>query len=311
MRLARRLGLLIVIAVLGVAMAIGSAGTAMASGGPGGGGSGGGGTGGGGTGGGGTGGGGGSVARIKATGSCGDIMDLRLKTTGGPITIAVTIPSADASEVWNLTVTQQEYSSTTGARLGNPVVVTPNPMPPLAFSTVEGGFSTTADFTNTAARTHGWSYTATRTSPTPLTCTNQGFWTNPGTTSQGPDPSNPSGRPDTAPVLTGATEADRGTHTVALQFDQEMLTTAQGIPATSRFAVTVNGASRSVTAVSLVDDTPPNKAVLTLTISGTVLPLNGTVTVLYRQPLVNSDPALQDLEANEAVGFGPVSVPVF
>ncbi|HKN98394.1 MAG TPA: SwmB domain-containing protein [Pseudonocardiaceae bacterium] len=293
--MARRLGLLIVIAALGVVMAIGSAGAALASQGPGGGG----------------GGGGGGLGRLRATGSCGDILDLRLKTTGGPITVTVTVPSPDPSEVWNLTVTQQEYGATTGARLGNPVVVTPNPMPPLAYSLVEGGFSTTADFTNTTGRTHGWSYVATRTSPTPLTCTNQGFWTNPGGTSAGPVAENPVGRPDTAPVLTGATEADQGTNTVALQFDQEMLTAAQGIPAINRFAVTVNGTARDVTAVSLVDDVPPDQAVLSLTLAGAVLPLNGTVTVQYRQPLFSSDPALQDLEAHETLSFGPVSIPVF
>lgn len=58
--------------------------------------------------------------------------------------------------------------------------------------------------------------TATRTSPTPLTCTNQAFLTNPAAVA-GPTAENPTGRPNTAPVPTGLTEADRGTHVVALQ----------------------------------------------------------------------------------------------
>jgi hypothetical protein len=58
-----RLGMLTVIAVLGITMAIAGAGTAMASGGPGGG--------------------GGGVARLQTTGTYGDILDLRLKKTGG------------------------------------------------------------------------------------------------------------------------------------------------------------------------------------------------------------------------------------
>lgn len=158
--------------------------------------------------------------------------------------------------------------------------------------------------------THGIIYTATRTSPTPLTCSNEGFWTNPGTVSP-PVSQNPAGRPDSAPALTGANEADRGTHVVSFQFDQEMQSTAQGVPVASRFGVTVNGTNRAVTAVSVVDDSPPNKAVVSLTLAGAVLPLNGTVTVQYRQPLLASDPQLQDLEGNVVASFAPFSVSVF
>jgi hypothetical protein len=112
-------------------------------------------------------------------------------------------------------------------------------------------------------------------------------------------------------VLTGANEADRGTHVVAFQFDQEMLSTAKGIPALTRFGVTVNGTTRAVTAVSVTDDNPPNKAVVSLTLAGAVLPLNGTVSVQYRQPLLASDPQLQDLESNVVASFAPFSVSVF
>lgn len=296
MRLARRSQIPVVAALLGVLVAA-SAGTATAAQGPG-------------SGGGGGGGGGGDVARLQSTGNCGDILDMRLKTAGGPITLNITVPSADASEVWTLTATEQEYSATTGGRVGPAVSMVPSAMPPLAFSPAEGGFTTTADVVNAAGFTHGWSYVATRISPTPLTCRNQGFWTNPGGTSEGPVAANPAGRPDTAPVLTGATEADQGTNQVALQFDQEMLDTAQGVPAVGRFLVTVDGVNQNVTAVAVTNDSPPLNAVVTLTLAGAVLPAGGTVTVQYRQPLSNADPALQDLESLKTTGFGPLSIPV-
>jgi hypothetical protein len=183
-------------------------------------------------------------------------------------------------------------------------------MPPMAFSPAEGGFSTTANITDTPNVTHGFNYVATRTSPTPLTCSATAFWTD-HNGSVTPDPTNPTGKPDTAPALTGANEADRGTHVVALQFDQEMLSSTQGIPVASRFAATVNGVSRAVTAVAITNDNPPNKAVLSLTLAGAVLPANGTVTVQYRQPLSSSDPQLQDLDTLLVPSFAPVSVPVF
>jgi flagellar associated repeat protein len=252
----------------------------------------------------------GNPARLRLTGQCGEFLD-QTERTAGTLVVTLTIPSADPSEVWNLTTSEQQYGAVTGSRLGAPVSVTPNPLPQLAFLPAEGGFSTTANFDDQPGLTHGFIYTATRTSPTPLTCSNEGFWTNPGNGVSPPAPQNPAGRPDSAPVLTGANEADRGTHVVAFQFDQEMLSTASGIPAANRFAVTVNGVNRAVSAVSVVDDNPPNKAVVSLTLAGAVLPLNGTVTVQYRQPLTASDPQLQDLEGNLVAGFAPFSVPVF
>jgi hypothetical protein len=315
MKLTRKLGLVAVTVTMVATMAIASAGSALASGGPGGGGgSGGGGTGSGGGGpgsGGGGGGGGGGNGRLRMTGSCGDLLDLRVKTVGGPITVDVTIPAADPSEVWNLDATFQEYGPVTGGRIGNPLNLVPTTLPALAFSTAEGGFTTTGDVPNTTGMTQGISYTATRTSPTPLTCTNTGYWTNPGGTSAGPTAENPAGKPNSAPALTGATEADAGTNDALLQFDQEMLTTAQGIPAANRFAVTVDGVTRTVTGVSVTDDSPPDHAIADLTFTGAALTAGQTVTVLYRQPLTSSDPQLQDLDGLTTPGFGPVSVPAF
>jgi hypothetical protein len=284
MKLRRKLGVLAVAAVAAASLAaVATAGTAAAAGNP---------------------------ARLRLTGLCGEFLDLT-ERTAGTLIVTLTIPSADPSEVWTLTASEQQYGAVTGSRLGSPVTITPSPLPALAFLPAEGGFSTTGNFNDAPGLTHGIIYTATRTSPTPLTCSNEGYWTNPGNGVSPPAPQNPAGRPDSAPVLTGANEADRGTHVVAFQMDQEMLSTAQGIPVTSRFAVTVNGTSRAVSAVSVTDDNPPNKAVVSLTLAGAVLPLNGTVTVQYRQPLQASDPQLQDLESNPVASFAPFTVPVF
>ncbi|HKN98528.1 MAG TPA: SwmB domain-containing protein [Pseudonocardiaceae bacterium] len=247
---------------------------------------------------------------LTVTGSCGDILSLK-ERVAGTIILTITIPSADANEVWSLSAQQQEYNAVTGGREGNPVNLVPNPLPNLAFSPVEGGFSTTANFTDTPGFTHGWSYTATRTAPTPETCTNQGFWTTPSNAPGPLVPPNPTGKPDTAPALTGATEADSGTNDALLQFDQEMLATAQGIPATSRFAVLVNGVARNVTAVSVVNDSPPADAVVDVTFDGLALTSGQTVSVQYRKPLTASLPQLQDLDGFETNSFGPVSIPVF
>lgn len=334
MKLTRRLGLLVVMAALAFAMSLASVGAASATvvphshggsggggtsggggGDDGGGGSGGGGTsggGGGGSGGGGSGGGGGGGGpngRLRINGTCGDQLTLRIKTAGS-LDVDIAIPSADPTEQWTLTATEQDYDAVTGGRIGNPVDLVPNEIPVPVFSTSEGGFDSDGDITDTSGVTHGISYTATRTTPTPLTCTNTGYWTSPAG-SAGPTAENPSSRPDTAPALTGATEADSGANDVAVQFDQEMLSTAQGMPATSRFAVTVDGTSRNVTAVSVVDDSPPLHALVDVTFDGAPLVAGQTVTLQYRQPLTASDPALQDLEGLETASFGPLSVPTF
>ena len=303
MNLRRRLGLLVVVALLGTALSLISAGNAFASGGPG---PGGGGGGGGGTGGGGSGSGGG---RLQVTGPCGDLLDLR-ERVAGTLIVTITIPSADSTEVWNLTAQEQEYSAVTGGRLGNPVDLVPNPLPPLAFSPVEGGFSTTMNFADTAGFTHGFSYTATRTSPTPLTCTSQGFWTHPANVA-GPTAQNPTAKPDTAPALTGATEADSGTNDVLLQFDQEMLATAQGIPANNRFSVLVDGVAHNVTGVQVSNDSPPADAIVDVTFDGAALTTGQTVAVTYRKQLTASLPQLQDLDGLQTASFGPISVTAF
>lgn len=293
MRTTRKLGLMCLTAFLGVAVCAGpalasplnhvvsSSGAGVDDGGSGSGG----------------GGSGSGTGRLRVTGSCGDVLDLRVKQVGDGITVTITIPSADPSEVWGLTAIEQQYGPVTGGRIGDPVNLVPTTLPALAFSTVEGGFSTTGEVPNTTALTHGFSYVATRSSGNPITCTNQGFWTNPGGTSAGPTAENPTGRPDTAPALTGATEADSGTNAIALQFDQEMLDTMQGTPDVSRFAVTVDGVSRTVTGVSVVDDSPPAQAIVDVTFDGAALTAGQTVAVQYRQPLTSGQPALQDPRA--------------
>lgn len=247
---------------------------------------------------------------LEVVGPCGDLLDM-IERVQGTLVVDITMPSTDPNEVWTLTAQQQEYNPVTGGRIGNPINLVPNPVPPLAFSPAEGGFTTTANFTDTDGATHGFSYVATRTSPTPLTCANQGFVTNPTGPTPSPTAENPTGRPQTAPAPTGVTEADRATHVVSLQMDQEMLATGAGIPATSRFAVTVNGVNRAVTGVSIANDNPPNKAVVSLTLGGALLARNAVVGVQYRQPLSNSDPQLQDPDTFETAGFGPINVTVF
>jgi hypothetical protein len=307
MILRRRLGLCALAALLGMAISTASVGIASAStlsprstspdcGGCGGGGG---------------GGGGGDIARLRPTGTCGDQLDMRLRQVGDPLDIGITIPSADPSEVWTITATEQNYGVTTGGRIGDPIdLIGSGLLPPLTFNTTEGGFSTEGNVPNTSGVTHGFSYVATRTSPTPITCTNTGYWTTP-SGSQGPTAQNPTGKPDTPPALTGATEADTDANDVALQFDQEMLTTAQGTPDTSRFSVTVDGVSRTVTGVSITDDSPPLNAIVDITFDGAPLTAGQTVAVLYRQPLTSGTPALQDMDSLQTASFGPLSVPVF
>lgn len=282
MSLKRKVGLFLALALVGTALPLLSADIATASG----------------------------NGSIQVTGACGDILNLR-EQVAGSLKVTITIPSADPSEIWRLTAHQQDYNPVTGGREGNPVDITPNPMPPLVFSTAEGGFSTTANFNDTPGLTHGYSYTATRTSPARLTCTNQAFWTTPGNQPGPVVPPNPNGKPDTPPALTGATEADSGSNDVLLQFDQEMLDTFQGIPDISRFQVVVDGVSRRASVVRVLDDSPPADAVVDITFGGASLTSGQTVSMTYRKPLTASLPQLQDLDGNTVANFGPISVPVF
>lgn len=304
MILKRRLGLCALAALVGIAMSVASVGMASATvvtppnspdcGGCGGGGS-----------------GGGDIARLRLSGTCGDQLDLRLRTEGGPLKVGITIPSADPTEVWTITATDQTYGVVTGGRVGNPTdLIGSGLLPPLAFTTTEGGFSTEGEIPIPSGATYGFSYVATRTSPTPLTCTNTGYWTAPAGSS-GPTAANPTSKPDSAPALTGNTEADTATNDVALEFDQEMLTTTQGTPDISRFSVAVDGVARNVTGVTITDDTPPLHAITDITFDGAPLTTGQTVAVTYRQPLTAGDPALQDLDSLQTASFGPVSVPVF
>jgi hypothetical protein len=248
---------------------------------------------------------------LQVVGPCGDLFDM-IERVQGTLVLAITIPSTDPNETWTLTAQQQDYNPVTGGRAGAPINIVPNPLPALAFSPAEGGFTTTANIVDTPGATHGFTYVATRTSSTPhLTCASGGFWTNPGGGVVGPAAQNPTSLPDTAPKPTGLTEADAHTHDVLYQFDQEMLSTSQGIPATSRFTATVNGVNRAVTGITVINDSPPGDAVVDVTLGGAALVAGATVAVQYRVPLTNSQPALQDLDTLHTANWGPTPVTVF
>jgi hypothetical protein len=251
-----------------------------------------------------------AAGRLSSTGTCGDLLDMRVKNVGDDIDVGITIPSIDPTETWSVTVIQQDFGAATGGRIGNPVDVTAT-FPPLVFDPAGGGFVIDGGIvTNTAGLTHEISYTATRTLPSPRTCTNFGFWTNPGGASDGPVAGNPGTRPDAAPLYTGESEADSGTNDALLLMDQEMQAGPAGIPAANRFQVLVNGVARTVTAVQIFNDDPPNQAILDLTFGGLAIASTDTVTVRYTRPLIASQAALQDLEALKTASFGPVSIAV-
>lgn len=331
MKLRRKLGMVAVMAIVaGTSAGVISVGTAAASGGGPGGGAGlaaGGGGGGGGLGGGGAaagggggggaaggggggnaagGGGGGRASVLSAVDSCGGTLQFREQRLGSLIVDLTEV--GDQGDVWTLQATQQEYNVTTGGRLGAPIDLVPTTMAPLAFSPADAGFTTTATIDDTPNLTHGISYVATRTSPSPETCVGEGFWTDHGSTT--PDPLNPTAKPDTAPALNGATEADSGGRHVLLQFDQELLDTAQGVPAISQLAVTVDGVARNVLRAAIVNDSPPGLAVIDITVGGPLLVSGQTVSAQYTAP-DPTEPALQDLDGLLTADFGPVEVPVF
>jgi Putative flagellar system-associated repeat len=173
-----------------------------------------------------------------------------------------------------------------------------------------GGGRSSADIANTDNATTGISYTATRTSPSPITCTNKAFWTNPFGSGFGLASQNPTGRPDSPPLFNTLSEADAGSNDVLLQFDQEMLDSGLGIPATNRFQVTGDGVDRAVTAVAIINDSLPDLAILDLTFDGAALTSGQSVTVRYSRPLTSGQATLRDLENNQTPSFGPVTVPV-
>jgi hypothetical protein len=252
-----------------------------------------------------------AAGRFTQVGTCGDAMDFRVKNVGDPIEVGITIPSTDPTEVWSINVIQQDYGAATGGRIGAPQNVT-STFPPLVFSPADGGFTIDGgEVINVPGQTHQISYTATRSAPSAKTCTNSAFWTNPGGASDGPTAENPTGRPNAAPRFAGDTEADAGTNDALLLMDQEMQAGPTGIPAGSRFAVRVNGVARTVTAVQVINDDPPNQAVLDLTFNGLALVAGDTVTVQYSRPLVGNQAALQDLEGLKTANFGPISITAF
>lgn len=251
-----------------------------------------------------------AAGRISSTGNCGDLLDMRVKNVGDDIDVGITIPSIDSTEVWSVTVIQQDFGAVTGGRIGNPVDVT-STFPPLVFSPADGGFTIDGGIVvNSPGLTHEISYTATRTAPSPRTCTNFAFWTNPGGASDGPVAGNPTTRPNAAPLYTGDSEADVGTNDALLLMDQEMQAGPAGVPAANRFTVSVNGVARTVTAVQVINDDPPNQAILDLTFGGLPIAATDTVTVRYTRPLVASQAALQDLEGLKTASFGPVTISV-
>ena len=250
-----------------------------------------------------------AAGKIIQFGPCGDQLVLRVKTPGDPLQVSVIIPSTDRTEQWTLTIAQQDYSAVTGGRLGSPVDQTSN-FPPLVFNALEGGFASDGgQVNNSPGLTHGFSYTATRVNP-PLTCTNEGFWTNPGGSTDGPTGENPAARPDVAPKFAGESEADQGTNDALLLMDQEMQAGPTGIPAGNRFQVLVNGVARAVTVVQIFNDDPPNQAILDLTFDGAAVAATDTITVRYTRPLIGTQAALQDLEALKTASFGPVPIAV-
>jgi hypothetical protein len=254
---------------------------------------------------------------LIVTGPCGDLLTF-VERVAGTLIIDIVVPSADSTETWHITANEQLLNPVTGGRVGASINLVPTPLPDLAFSPAEGGYDTTANFTDTPGFTYEFSYTATRTAPSTEVCQSIGFFTDPGNGVRGPSAQNPVSYPNTAPAPTGNNESLHGTHVASLQFDQPMLTTS--VPAANRFTVTVNGVARAVTGVTIANDNPANKSVANLTLAGAVLGINANVQVTYHPPLNNTDPQFQDVTevapgsvappGLDAGAFGPVTVPM-
>jgi hypothetical protein len=246
---------------------------------------------------------------VSTLGDCGDVLTLQAgQAAGDPLALTIALPSNDPTEVWTISAVQQELGAGTGGRIGDPVAVDAM-LAPLTFNVTTNQFLTSGSLTDTAGLTHEISYTATRTSPAPLTCTNLAYWTHPNG-SAGPTPENPAARPDSAPALTGSNQAAAGTNDALIQFDQEMLASGDGIPAPDDFTVVVGGAARTVSAVAITNDAPPADATLDLTLDGAALAAGQTMTVSYHAPADTTAPALQDPESVKTLLFGPTTVPI-
>ena len=258
--------------------------------------------------GGGGGGGGGGTSRLTVFDSCGGTLVMK-ESNPGALTVGIT-EFAGPNENWSLQAFEQDYDVRTGGRTRLPISMVPAPFRSFQYESRDNGFSTSATIVDTPAATHGFSYTATRTSPSPVTCFGEGFWTDHGG-SIVPDPLNPTAKPDTAPALTGMNVAQAGTSSVSVGFDQEMLATTPGLPTNDRFAVRVDGVSRDVIEVNVVNDSPPDKAAVSLALAGDPLSVDANVTVQYQQPSSTSVSTrvrqLQDLDGLATPTFGPVS----
>jgi hypothetical protein len=125
----------------------------------------------------------------------------------------------------------------------------------------------------------------------------------------GPAPDNPTGLPNSPPAFTGQSEVASGGNHARLRMDQEMLDSGLGIPATNRFILKVNGQARTVTAVQVLNDSPPNQAWLDLTFDGPAIAAGPqAVTLQYVRPLTSGSASLRDLDNLQTRSFGPVDL---
>ena len=83
-----------------------------------------------------------------------------------------------------------------------------------------------------------------------------------------------------------------------------------GIPATNRFNLKVDGQTRTVTAVQIRNDSPPNQAWLDLTFDGPSIASGQAVTLQYVRPLTSGSASLRDLDNLQTGSSGPVDLSV-